>query len=203
VIKKDYPWNRVKRIGIVSFDSRYKQIKGVEDIFAKFLIQEGFDVIERHKIEHILKEQKMSMEGVFVPSGKADAGQILGVDVLLLGNVVSFVPDKKHVGQFHLTDKTEEPVFKKVTEKNSDGIVTEVIKQIGTKTTYTDKNVEKVLSVYSQIGIVAKLVDIKTGEIIWVNTYNGEGDSPLSALENAVSYLVKILVSDIKKTKIN
>jgi curli biogenesis system outer membrane secretion channel CsgG len=203
VIKKDYNWAAFKRVGVIPSKNNPRALAGVEDIFAKHLMRAGLSVIEREKIEYLLSEQKLSMDGIFAgaPDGRKP-GDILGVDAILIVQVMAFNPNKKNIASFDKTDKTEEPVFRKEKEKNPDGTYTERLKQVGTKVTYRDKNVPELLGYSAQVSVTARLVDAWTGELLWVGSRNGEGSSVLSAVENSAGYLSSEFASDMKNNSV-
>jgi curli biogenesis system outer membrane secretion channel CsgG len=203
VIKKDYNWAAFKRVGVIPAKTNPRALAGVEDIFAKHLMAAGLSVIERQKIEYLLNEQKMTLDGVFAgaPDGRKP-GDILGVDAVLIVQIMAFNPNKKNIATFDNSSKTEEPVFRKVREKNPDGTFTERLKQVGTKVSYRDKNVPELLGYSAQVSVTARLVDAWTGELLWVGSRDGEGPSVLSAVEDSAGYLSSELAKDIRKNAV-
>ncbi|MFH1619558.1 MAG: CsgG/HfaB family protein [bacterium] len=199
VIKKDYDWSRIKRIGVLRFDSRFNNPKGVEDMFAKNLLKRGFSVIERSRLEQIIAEQKLGTQGLLSTESVKDLGKILGVDALMMGQVVSFIPESKDVAYVQTRIREEEPVFDKVTEKRTDGALVETLRQVGTKVSFSDSASPHVYTIYAEASLVAKLVDAETGEILWVGSYTNEGVNSLVALEGACDYLVSKFASDLPR----
>jgi len=201
VIKKDYDWAAFKRVGVIPARENPRALAGVEDVFSKYLMRAGFSVVERSKIEYLLSEQKLSLEGVFAgaPDGRKP-GDILGVDAVLIVQVMAFNPSRKNIGVVDETTRTETPVFRRVEEKNPDGTRTERVKRVGTNVSYHDKSVPQVLGYSAQVSVTARLVDAWTGELLWVGTREGEGPSALSAVDDSAGYLSSELASDIKKS---
>lgn len=205
-LNQNYDLSRVRRIGVLKFESHWASSLGVEDIFAKHLIRRGYSVVERSHLEALLKEQKLGLTGLFGAHPDKDLGKILGVDALVIGQVTSFSPGRKRVVMATTRETYIEPIFKterrkKKKVKGEDGKKGEdayykVQVQIGTKTRYVDKEIPTVFSIDAQVGIVAKLVDIETGEIIWIGSTTGEGVNALYAVESAVAYLVRKLRKD-------
>ncbi|MFH2202883.1 MAG: hypothetical protein ABIJ96_07200, partial [Elusimicrobiota bacterium] len=56
-----------------------------------------------------------------------------------------------------------------------------------------DREIPQIFIIDAQVGVVAKLVDVETGEIIWIGSTTGEGINSAMAVESAVSYLVRKL----------
>ncbi|MCF6169752.1 MAG: CsgG/HfaB family protein [Bacteroidales bacterium] len=65
--------------GLVKAKEGKTYVKGVKTDF--------YEVIERDQLEKIMKEQKLSLSGALDESSAAEVGRILGLDVIVLGNV--------------------------------------------------------------------------------------------------------------------
>jgi curli biogenesis system outer membrane secretion channel CsgG len=65
--------------------------RGVSDVFATEAFRSGrFVVTERDQLEAVLREQDLAASGRVDPASAAEAGRILGADVLALGSVTEF-----------------------------------------------------------------------------------------------------------------
>ncbi len=85
------------RIGVVAFesppqvDTEYQVGQGLADMLITALVnQHRFWVIERTRLEDVLIEQDLGLEGILDPAGAARAGQVLGVQYLIMGKVTNF-----------------------------------------------------------------------------------------------------------------
>lgn len=192
-VSKTYDFGRIQRVGILKFDSRFPEVLGVEDIFAKYLLANGLEVIERPHLEKLLKEQKFGATGAVTPETAKEIGEILGVDALLLGQVTSYIPERKEVLLVHTKNKYEEPVFEKQRQRQKDGSYIEVQKQIATKVRYEDAQVPQIYTSYAQVGFAVKLVDVESGQVCWVGSYTNEGLNAQLAIESTAIYLSKKL----------
>ena len=94
VISQSYDFNQMNRIGIMGFTTHYNDLSGVENLFAKYLIESGFKVVERAQLDQVLKEHNISVSGYLSPATTKKIGEILGVDVLLVGEVTSYTPTR-------------------------------------------------------------------------------------------------------------
>ena len=94
VISQSYDFKQMQRIGIMGFLSPYSGLSGVENLFAKYLIENGFKVVERAQLDQILHEHNISVSGYLSPATTKKIGEILGVDVLLVGEVTSYTPTR-------------------------------------------------------------------------------------------------------------
>ncbi|MBI4375041.1 MAG: hypothetical protein HY549_01200 [Elusimicrobia bacterium] len=191
-LNPNYDLGRVRRIAVWRFDSNQKSAIGAEDLFNRSLLENGFQVVERAQLEAVIQEQKLGKDGVLAPRALKKVGNILGVDALLLGSV-TYTPERKEVVKVAVPHRIEEPVFETIREKLDDGSARETHRQIGTRVRHEHNVVPQVFNIHAQVGIVAKLVDVETGEIIWVGSDSTEGPDALSAAESAAYYLVRTL----------
>ncbi|MDR0952827.1 MAG: hypothetical protein LBM71_01365, partial [Elusimicrobiota bacterium] len=136
------------------------------------------------------------------PAVTRKIGKILGVDVLLLGEITSYLPEQKTLA-YNVSRRTaSEPVYNNQIVKDKDG------KVIGVNTTYAGQHTrnEKDIfpveyTIYAQVGVVAKMVDVNTAEIVWVGDATREGVSGLDALNSIASGLIKSFDKIVKKAK--
>lgn len=65
--------------------------KGVSDLLTDKLVRDGtYTVVERSKVEQILKEQNFGASGRVEPSTAAQIGRVLGVDAIVIGTITQF-----------------------------------------------------------------------------------------------------------------
>lgn len=65
--------------------------KGVSDLLTDKLVRDGtYTVVERSKVEQVLKEQNFGASGRVEPSTAAEIGKILGVDAVVIGTITQF-----------------------------------------------------------------------------------------------------------------
>lgn len=200
-ISKQYNFKEMKRIGILAFSSPDDTFKGAENLFAKYLIKYGYTVVERAQIESVLAEQNLSTSSYLSPEVTRKIGKVLGVDALLIGEVTSYLPERKTLTYNVSHTNTSEPVFNSQVTKDPQGNT--VI-----KSTYAgsqerrERNVYPTeYTIYAQVGVVAKLVDVNTAEIIWVGDDTCEGASGLDALSSSAKGLIKSFDKAVKKAK--
>lgn len=197
-VSRRYDFSRVQRLGIIKFNANNELPAGVEDIFAKYLLRSGFTVIERSQLERILSEQKLNMSGALDQETLKQIGKVSGVDALVLGSITSYYPERREVILIRTRNKYEEPVFKKVKREQKNGTYIEVEEPVGTEVRYEDTQIPQVQTMEAQVGLVVKLVDVTSGEVVWVGSGTNEGINTHLAIEATASYLVKKLSSDRK-----
>ncbi|MEW5819810.1 MAG: CsgG/HfaB family protein [Cyanobacteriota bacterium] len=73
--------------------------KGVASLIQGELVRSGaYSVIERTALDQILHEQKLSQSSLFDTTTAASVGKLLGVDILVLGNITQFGIENKKGG---------------------------------------------------------------------------------------------------------
>ena len=104
---------RKKRVAVFDFD--YSTVRtavsaafggtevdagaGITALLVKRLVQDGtYSVIERAKMDMILKEQNFSNSDRFNPNSAAKIGKLLGVDAIIVGNITQFGNETKNQG---------------------------------------------------------------------------------------------------------
>ncbi|MFH1824901.1 MAG: GNA1162 family protein [Candidatus Firestonebacteria bacterium] len=104
--KKDYDFSKIKRVAVVGFSSNrtYKNSgEVVSDEFVLHLMKEGYSVIERSKIDAILREQNLGESNRLESSTVKKIGKILGVDAVITGTVIKYHEDENT--SVYTTDK--------------------------------------------------------------------------------------------------
>ena len=73
--------------------------KGVSDIVVNQLVESGkYSVVERSRLDAILKEQNLATSGRIEPSTAAQVGRLLGVDAVVIGSITQFDLQKRQSG---------------------------------------------------------------------------------------------------------
>ena len=201
VISQSYNFDQMNRIGIMSFTSPYSGLSGVENLFAKYLIESGFKVVERAQLDQVLEEHNIAVSGYLSPATTKKIGEILGVDVLLVGEVTSYTPTRKEMAIVSSRRTEARPVYAQTVVPGPNGRPTAQMQQIGT--TYhqsTDVHPSE-YTINAQVGVIAKLVDVQTAEIIWIGSLSQESSSALNAADDIARRLVKSFTKELSKRK--
>lgn len=195
VISHTYDFNQMNRIGIMAFQSSYASMQGVENLFAKYLINAGFKVVERAQLESVLKEHHISVSGYLSAETTREIGRILGVDVLLIGEINSYTPARTEL-TLTATRRTEaRPVYAQDVMQMPDGTYVGYTRNVGTQYSRSDEVRPTEYTINAQVGVIAKLVDVETAEIIWI----GSMDESSSSALNAADYIARSLVKSFSK----
>lgn len=90
-----------KRIAVFDFKDetdfgggwgRYKTVgEGLSDMLTTELVQSGqYKVLEREELDGLLAEQDLGTQGIVTPESAAKLGQVLGVELAVVGSVTEF-----------------------------------------------------------------------------------------------------------------
>lgn len=199
VISPTYDFNAMNRIGVMAFQNSYASMQGVENLFAKYLINAGFKVVERARLESVLREHHISVSGYLSPETTREIGKILGVDALLIGEVSSYTPARTEL-TLTATRRTEaRPVYTQDVMQMPDGTYVGYTRNVGTQYSRSDELRPTEYTINAQVGIIAKLVDVETAEIIWIGSMDESSSSALSAADYIARNLVKSFTKELSK----
>jgi len=166
-IRRDYDFSKIKRVGVLKFDSSqvglfssYDPGAMVADEFVYQLLDRGITVVERSQLDNILKEQDLGQSGRLDATTIKKIGKILGVDALIMGTVIKCIPDRKE--RFYLKDEQ-------------------------------GKLKEEIFLIDAEVGINARMVDTETGIVVWASSYSYDSFYIDTAIRHTVSALVSTL----------
>lgn len=98
VVKPDYDFSKVRRVAVLPFkDSAYFTNSGslVSQIFVKYLLKAGYNIIEREELDALLKEHNMTAQGIVAnPEQAKEFGKISGIDAIVTGSIPLVVPEQ-------------------------------------------------------------------------------------------------------------
>lgn len=202
-----FNFQKIQRVALLNFeDFPHAANSGelVSSIFEKELLKTRLHLIERRQVEKILKEHAFDLSGVVDPSTAKEIGKLLGVDALILGNITVFTPEKRDVWLMDVKIERSEPIFKKEIEKTKSGnkevtIEKEIISGYIDTTTF-----QKVPQSYiseAEVGLAVRMVDIQTGEILFVASSFEEGIHTQAAAEILSRRIAKPIKKELSKSK--
>ena len=127
-----------------------------------------FEVVDRERLDAVLKEQKFSLSGLLDESTTAEIGALKGVDVLLVGTITESVVDKQKTGPDEQSYSREVVIGK---EKYADEEGNERTREVlGTVTAVAQESSK---SAEATVGCSFKVVDVKTGNILETGSMTG------------------------------
>ena len=203
VISPSYRFDQMDRIGVMSFQTPADSVQGVENLFAKYLIRSGFKVVERAQLESVLGEHGLSVSGYLSPETTREIGRILGVDTLLIGEVSSYTPSRTEITMTASRRSESRPVYTQDIMRLPDGTYAGYMRQTGTQISHASELRPTQYTVNAQVGIIAKLVDVETAEIVWIGSLEESSSSALDAADLAARRLVKSFTKELAKLQEN
>jgi len=199
-ISKTYNFNNMKRIGVLPFNTPTATFSGAENLFTKYLIKYGYTVVERAQLEQVLEEHDLTVN-YLSPNVTRQIGKILGVDVLLVGEITSYLPEQKTMLYRMSKHTTSTPVYNTQVTKEQDGKV-KIHQTYGGQDFRQNKEaIPMEYTIYAQVGVVAKMLDVNTAEVIWVGDDTQEGISGLDALDSSAKSIIKSFNKQVKKAR--
>jgi len=177
-VKQGYDFSKVRRVAVLEFEGY--GASGVADIFVMELMRSGFDVVERNKLDNLLREQELGISGKIDPSTARSIGRILGVDAILTGSVSQYLPAQKRIVYFSPGDTPVIIPGLYVAERGDNYVVY-----------LTD----------AEIGLSARMIDVETGSVVWAASDTYRGFSTESALQGVILSLVDSLKKVFPKKK--
>jgi len=199
VISPTYDFNRMERIGVMGFEGASAALQGTENLFAKYLIQAGFKVVERAHLENVLHEHNVSVSGYLSPQTTREIGRVLGVDVLLVGEVSTYTPARTEMALTSSRRTETRPVVQQEVIRLPDGSFAGNLRQVGTQVSHAAEVRPTQYTIDARVGIIAKLVDVETAEIIWIGSSETTATSALDAADSIARRLVKSFEKELAK----
>ncbi len=199
VLSQTYDFNQMNRIGVMSFDNSRRSLKGVENLFAKYLLNSGFKVVERAQLESILAEHHIAVSGYLSPQTTREIGRILGVDVLLVGEISSYMPARTELALTATRRSEAKPVYTQDVMRLPDGSYAGYLRNVGTQVSQSTDVHPTEYTINSRVAIIAKMIDVETAEIVWIGSADDSSSSALDAADNIARKLVKSFGKELAK----
>jgi curli biogenesis system outer membrane secretion channel CsgG len=85
VVRGDF--DRAGRVAVMPFSGKDEDTGlSLAESFTTYLMDAGFEVMERAQLESVLKEQKISLSGAMAPEAVAQVGRLAGVSAVVTGS---------------------------------------------------------------------------------------------------------------------
>lgn len=95
----DFDYSSLSNPYVTAFGGGAGAGRAVSDILINLLVRDGtYAVIERSKLEQVLREQNLGASGRIQPGTEAQLGKLLGVDALIVGSITKFNLDRQQSG---------------------------------------------------------------------------------------------------------
>jgi hypothetical protein len=174
-------FSKIHRVAVATFGGPGGDVGA--DLLTQDLLRHGADVVERQRLDALIHEQDMGTNGVLDPKTMKKIGKVLGVDAIFLGTIANNVPSQSYLiprsrrGGYGY-ESTPVPIAGgNVTAGPATGIPR------------TD-----IVTSAAQAAIIARMVDVETGSILWSGRMSYEGYDTQSAMASVTGSFAKSLV---------
>jgi hypothetical protein len=173
-------FSKIHRVAVATFGGPSGDVAA--DMLTQDLLNHGADVVERQRLDAVLKEQNLAQQNMLDPATVKKIGKILGVDAIFVGTVASNIPSQSYL----VTTSRHGNRFNTVTPVGGSDVYTSG-PAIGVPDT-------QVVTSAAQASLIARMVDVETGSILWSGRMSYEGYDNQSAMAGITSSLAKSLV---------
>ena len=172
-------FSAIKRVAVISFNGANGDLAA--DLLTQSLLSRGADVIERQKLTSVMREQSLTAATSFDQSTAKQLGKLLGVDALFVGTVAESTPQANY-----LVSNSSNPIVTNVT-------------QVSNTSVYSEGSVmgmpnSQLLSTTAGVTLIARMVDVQTGSVLWSASMSYEGFDITSAMSGITDAFVNSLV---------
>lgn len=172
-------FSRIRRVAVASFDGPEGQVAA--DLLTQDLLMHGADVVERRRLDAVLREHDLAASGILDPSTLKKMGRILGVDAIFVGTVANNVPRQSYL----LVSQSQSININTVTP------VQGRLRNEGAAFGIPDS---QVLTSAAQASLIARMVDVETGSILWSGRMSYEGLDSHQTMAEITSSFIRSLV---------
>lgn len=171
-------FSSVKRVAVISFSGPSGELAA--DLMTQSLLMYGADVVERQRLDAVLREQSLADSGSFDPATARQLGKLLGVDALFVGTVAESTPQSSYI-----VSQSDNPRHTTMT-------------QVSGGTVYSEGSVmgmpnSQLLSTTANVSLLSRMVDVQTGSVMWSASMAYEGFDVASAMTGITDAFVRSL----------
>ncbi len=204
-LKSGYDFSKVKKIAVLRFNGVPENPNSgdmVADIFAKNLLNAGYTVIERNDLDKIIAERKLDLSGNISNAQIMEIGKVTGVDAVITGTIPVYTPERKEVVVVNIKNfNTNRTYDVRAVPRKDDPTKYETQTQAIDTRTFTEEEMPVTHTIEAEVGVTAKMLDVATGEVIWIASDTYQGTNIQTAAEYLISGMVKELEKQIKKSE--
>lgn len=201
-VSPDYNPQQIQRVALLGFDDFPGQTGSgamVADVFEKYLLNAHYQLIEREQADQVLAQQNISLDSANGPTVLSAIGKSLGVDAVIMGSLSELTDTSEQTVMVDVPQEETEPVYQDVVVARRNGSEHVRSVQTGQQTTFTDESVPETETLPARVGLSARLVSVKNGELLWSGSGDGDGMDLSSAAEDVSSKIMDALTKDLSK----
>jgi hypothetical protein len=173
-------FSRIHRVAVATFGGQSGDVAA--DLLTQDLLLHGADVVERQRLDAVMQEQNLATQNMLDPTTVKKIGKILGVDAIFVGTVATNVPSQSYL----------------VTQSRHGINVNGVTPVSGTTLSPEGPAIgipdSQVLTSAAQASLIARMVDVESGSILWSGRMSYEGLNTETTMADITSSFAKSLV---------
>jgi curli biogenesis system outer membrane secretion channel CsgG len=180
-IQPKYNFGKLGQVALLDFEDFSGQPGSgriVSEALEPYLLQGGYNFVERSQMEQVLGEEKLGMTGAVDQQTAASLGKVLGASALIIGTVTNYSTQSSQTYMETVSNVNYVPVGGR--HDHYDVVTTQDQIPVTDTTPAT-------------IGFSARLVDANTGEVLWFGTSQSDGNNPALAADSAAHKLANAL----------
>jgi hypothetical protein len=172
-------FSQIHRVAVATFGGPGGDVAA--DLLTQDLLAHGADVVERQRLDAVLREQNLASDNVLTPDSVKKIGQILGVDAIFVGTVSENVESQSYLVTSH-----RHGYGSNVTPVGSGSLYPE-----GPALGVPDS---QVVTSAAQASLIARMVDVETGSILWSGRMSYEGLDSQNTMAGITASFARSLV---------
>ncbi len=170
-------FSAIKRVAVLSFNGPKGDLAA--DLMTQSLLEHGADVVERQRLDSVMREQQLASSSSFDPATAKQLGKLLGVDALFVGTVAESTPASSYI-----VSQSKNPLNN--------------VTQVSGGTVYSEGTVmgmpnAQLLSTTANVSLLSRMVDVQTGSVLWSASMAYEGFDITSAMTGITDAFIRSL----------
>ena len=195
-IRPGYDFSKVGRVALIDPpDAAGAPGSGnaVARALEPYLLQAGYDLVERGQVAQVLAEQAFTHTDSVDPATALRLGKLLGAEALVLGRVTAATTPQSTTYMQTVSNTTYQPVYETQAYKGRDGKdrTRQAIARYDVVT--TNDQIPQTYTTDATVAFTVKLVDATTGQVLWTGSVAGDGGSLADAANSAAGRLFQAL----------
>ena len=171
-------FSAIKRVAVLPFNGPKGELAA--DMLTQSLVAHGADVVERQRLDAVLKEQSLSSSTAFDPATAKQLGKLLGVDAIFVGTVGESTPQASYL------------------LSGADNAIVTNVTPVSGSSVYSEGSVpgmpnSQILSTTANVSLVSRMVDVQTGSILWSAAMSYEGFDIPTAMSSITDAFISSL----------
>jgi hypothetical protein len=172
-------------------------------IFEKYLLLAGYTLADRSQAEAAMAEEGVTLNGNMDPSALRLLADKLGVDAVAYGQITDFTDTSdRTVMEDRPLEQTSPIISHQTVDQrigNGQHVSTDNEVVTGYATTYTDVPVQTTETLAAHAAISVRLVDARSGEMLWSGSASADGLRLQNALEDASANVMQSVTKHLAK----